>query len=226
MVDVAVRGQTLRLLPQKAAYWVERKTLLVADTHFGKAAAFRRRGIPIPAGTTEGDLARLERLLAITRAERVFFLGDLVHLGRATDEKTIERLARWRAAHTCVDMALILGNHDGKLDKVSAALGLRVQADCGESPFLFRHEPPPQHSLDYTEGALYAVTGHVHPAVRLFDDQGGRLRAPCFWFTPTFAVLPAFGSFTGCYEVTPGPFDGVYVTGDGEVAQVQEFREA
>jgi len=226
MIDVTVRGQTLRLFPEKGAYWIERKTIFVADTHFGKSAAFRRRGIPIPAGTTDADLTRLGRLLDATRAERAIFLGDLVHEGRATDEKTLEQLSRWRADRSCVDMVLILGNHDAALDRIGAALSLHVYAQREEPPFILRHDPPRDRLAGGANGGLYALTGHVHPAVSLFDNLGGRLRAPCFWFTPTFAVLPAFGGFTGCYEVAPAPDDGVYVVGDAELAQVQAFQGA
>jgi hypothetical protein len=35
---VQLAGEHLRLLPERAAYWVERETLLVADIHWGNAA--------------------------------------------------------------------------------------------------------------------------------------------------------------------------------------------
>ena len=43
-----VAGERLVLLPEMAAYWERAGTLLVADPHFGKAAAFRAAGIPEP----------------------------------------------------------------------------------------------------------------------------------------------------------------------------------
>ncbi|NUR18637.1 MAG: DEAD/DEAH box helicase, partial [Gemmatimonadaceae bacterium] len=57
---ISVRGEELVLLPERAAYWPARTTLLVADAHFGKAATFRAAAIPVPAGTTDATLGRLD----------------------------------------------------------------------------------------------------------------------------------------------------------------------
>src|SRR5690554_3561823 len=73
--DVLVRGQTLTLHPERAVYWERARTLIVADTHFGKAATFRAHGLPVPVGTTTAALQRLDAVLTRTRAERLLFLG-------------------------------------------------------------------------------------------------------------------------------------------------------
>ena len=77
VADIA--GEQLVLLPERAAYWRRVQTLLVADPHFGKAAAFRAAGVPVPRGTTTGSLARLDAALARTGATRIVFLGDFLH---------------------------------------------------------------------------------------------------------------------------------------------------
>ena len=65
----------------------------------------------------------------------------------------------------------------------------------------------------------YAVAGHIHPGVRLNGRGRDSLRLPCFWFTKTHAVLPAFGDFTGLADVAPQEDDRVFVdTGAGIVA--------
>ena len=56
--------ETLWLLPDKALYWPARRALLVADVHIGKAASYRALHQPVPRGTTEATLARLDTLLA------------------------------------------------------------------------------------------------------------------------------------------------------------------
>jgi len=43
-------GQNLILLPNRALMWREKRLLVVADPHFGKAQVFRDQGIPVPAG--------------------------------------------------------------------------------------------------------------------------------------------------------------------------------
>src|SRR5436190_20499208 len=75
VVDFA--GQSLRLLPDHAVYWPARNTLLVADLHLGKDAAFRTAGVPVPAGSTAKDLSRLSSLIGLSGAQRLVILGDL-----------------------------------------------------------------------------------------------------------------------------------------------------
>ena len=41
---IELAGSTLWLLAEKAVYWPEQQALLIADIHFGKAAAYRRLG--------------------------------------------------------------------------------------------------------------------------------------------------------------------------------------
>ena len=55
---VECRGQQLDLLAERAIHWIEQRTLLIADPHFGKASVFRASGIPIPSGTTNVSPAR------------------------------------------------------------------------------------------------------------------------------------------------------------------------
>ncbi|NBP80976.1 hypothetical protein EBU58_09735, partial [bacterium] len=50
------------LLPGRGAWLPTSRTLLVADLHLGKAASFRHAGLPVPEGSSGGDLQRLERL--------------------------------------------------------------------------------------------------------------------------------------------------------------------
>ena len=46
----------------------------------------------------------------------------------------------------------------------------------------------------------YSLAGHEHPVYRVATRQD-RARLPCFRFGPMGAVLPAFGAFTGGFEV-------------------------
>ena len=52
MVTIEVAGRALSLLPQKAAFLPDTRTLLIADAHIGKATSFRALGVPVPRGTT------------------------------------------------------------------------------------------------------------------------------------------------------------------------------
>ena len=61
-------GETqAELLPGRAIFLPQSKTLIVADLHLGKSATFRKRGLPVPEGTTKSDLDRLAALLKATQ---------------------------------------------------------------------------------------------------------------------------------------------------------------
>ncbi|HEV7914693.1 MAG TPA: DEAD/DEAH box helicase, partial [Albitalea sp.] len=79
MATLSVGGHSLTLLPQKAAFLDDVKTLLIADAHIGKAVSFRRWGVPVPRGTTTETLTALGDLVRQAGALRVVFLGDLLH---------------------------------------------------------------------------------------------------------------------------------------------------
>ena len=82
-------GADWQLLPDRALFAEDSATLIVADAHFGKAATFRARGVPVPHGTTACNLDRLTALVQATRARAVVFLGDLFHAREAHARDTI-----------------------------------------------------------------------------------------------------------------------------------------
>src|SRR5262245_54857365 len=114
LVDCSVAGETLVLLPERAVYWPARKSLFVADFHLGKAASFRRAGIPIPQGSTTENVERLGRAIDRTGAASVVFLGDFLHSRQGRADSTFARFAAWRAQRAGVEMTIVRGNHDRK----------------------------------------------------------------------------------------------------------------
>lgn len=217
MIDTTVElaGEVVRLLPERALFWPRTRTLVVADLHWGKAATFRAAGIPIPAGTTSGDLARLDAVLDRTGAERMVILGDLFHApeGRAA-ARTIAALRRWRLARADVDMLLVRGNHDRRAGDPPVELGIAcVNGPVRLAPFMLRHEPVP--SVDG-----YTLAGHIHPGLVLAGRGLQRERLPCFVLGPGLAILPAFGGFTGLGPVDAGPETQCFVVAGTEVIAV------
>ena len=211
---VEAGGETLWLLPGCAAYWPRRATLLVADAHLGKAAAFRRAGIPVPRGTTESNLSRLSALARTYPAQRIVFLGDLIHDASAKRAASAA-FVRWRAHHQELAVVLVLGNHDRRAGEVAAEWRISVFPEpLVENGFALCHMP--QH----VPGS-YVIAGHTHPAVRLSGPGRDSARLPCFWFSEVHAVMPAFGAFTGLADIVPGAGDKVFVAAGERVVRVQ-----
>ena len=67
-VEVRTGGEQLWLMPERAAWWPARRTLLVADLHLGKSETIRSFGAPIPSGVLDESLGRLSRAIARTGA--------------------------------------------------------------------------------------------------------------------------------------------------------------
>lgn len=214
MIECHVAGETLVLLPERAAFWPSRRALFVADFHLGKAASFRKLGIPLPTGTTRENVARLDSAISKTRAKEVVFLGDFLHSAEGRAAGTFATFAGWRERRKSVALTIVRGNHDKKAGDPPPEWGARcIEAGEALGPFILNHEPGPSR-------AGYALSGHIHPAVRLSASGEKSLRLPCFWFGARYGVLPAFGAFTGSAEVLPRRGDQVFVIAEQEVLQV------
>ncbi len=219
-MQTTIAGEQLTLLPEKAAYWGARRTLLIADPHFGKAAAFRLSGLFVPRGTTGGALQRIDTVLQRTGARRLVFLGDFLHARRGRSEQVLRELADWRVRHSAVEMLLVRGNHDRRAGDPPANLGIGcLDGPLHEGPFALTHHP-------VAAPGAYVLAGHLHPCVSLRGAGRQREQLPCFWFGPEVGVLPAFGEFTGCARIQRREGDGVFVIGDGEVIGVPERMSA
>ena len=213
-IVIDLRGELLTLLPERAAFWQGASTLLVADPHWGKAATFRASGIPVPSGTTREALDRLTSAVHRMSANRVVFLGDLLHAREGRSNDMFAALATWRSSNAGIDVVLVRGNHDRRAGDPPAELGIQcVNAPHMAAPFVFAHHPA-------TDPAGYVLAGHVHPGIRLYGSGGQRERLACFYIGRELAILPAFGDFTGLADVEPVEGDSVYAVADDRVIQV------
>jgi len=191
----------------------------MSDLHLGKAATFRRAGIPVPEGSAQRDLARLEDLVRTHGVRRLIVLGDLFHAkGGCTPEVFAEFAAvRERIADTSV--VLVLGNHDRAVGRLPASLGIDAcLPSLDEPPFHFVHEPAT--SVEASARDLFTVAGHLHPTVSIRSPSGDRLADRCFVAEPTVLVLPAFGSFTGGHRIEPAEGMRLWIARDDGVADV------
>lgn len=214
MATLTVGGHALTLLPEKAAFLEDFRTLLVADAHVGKAVSFRSFGVPVPRGTTSENLDMLTRLVERTGAVRIVFLGDFLHSKRSHAAATMDAVARWRQRHADLALTLVRGNHDDRAGDPPASLGFSVV----DEPLAVGGLALCHHPLAHQ--GLYALAGHLHPCMRLGGRAFDSLRLPCFHFGPRVGVLPAFGSFTGMHRIHPNEGDRVFVIADDDVTEV------
>lgn len=189
--ELAFSGETLLLDADRVVLRPATGDLLLADPHFGKAATFRDRGIPVPDGAVERDLARLARHLSPGAAtdddprgapawpvRRIVVLGDFFHAASSRSPEVIAALDDFRTRHPDVAWLLVRGNHDAHAGDPPASLGITcVDEPFGAGGIEYAHDP-------ITEPQTAAVAaprlcGHVHP-VAVLRARGDRLRLPCF----------------------------------------------
>jgi len=212
-VVIEVADGRLWLLPERAVFWPTRQTLLVADLHLGKPAAFRAAALPVPEATTNADLDRLSAAIERTQANRLIILGDLVHARSGQTPRTIRAVADWRERHRSLDVTLVLGNHDKRCGEPPSEWAMETVDDVRiEPPFVWRHRPD-EHA------AGYVIAGHIHPVAVLAGRGRDRLRLRCFAVGPRRMILPAFGSFTGGAIGAPETGDRVFVVADDQVVE-------
>ena len=201
-----IGSTTLMLLADKAIFWPAQQALLIADVHFGKAAAYRALGQPVPQGTTTANLKRLDALLERYQPQQLIFLGDFLHAPKSHAPATLAALHEWRKKHLDLKLILVRGNHDIKAGDPPPSLEVEVVNE----PYLLsnialQHIPSPH-------ATHHVVAGHVHPTFRLQGKGRQSLRLPCFHHEPALTLLPSFGDFTGGYAVEKTSTSKVYVT--------------
>ena len=177
----------LILSNKKAIYWPAQKTLILSDVHLGKAAHFRRNGIPIPSQIHQNDLDVLEILLNHYDVQKVIVVGDLVHAhanGEVLDFKNF--LNKFNT----VEFILIKGNHDRIADHKILDLGFKSTCNyLYVEGITFVHEPDASRK--------FQISGHIHPGVTVKLPTNKHLRLPTYVVSEQMIILPAFSQFTG-----------------------------
>lgn len=201
-----IGNEQVLLLADKALYWPQQQALLIADVHFGKAAAYRALGQPVPQGTTSQNLLRLNALLKQYPTQQLIFLGDFLHAPKSHAPATLSALRNWRQQHPQLRCILVRGNHDLKAGDPPHELNIEVVSE----PYLLgnfslQHIPTPH-------AAHHVIAGHVHPTFRLQGKGRQRLILPCFYHEQALTLLPSFGDFTGGFLIEKQANSKVFVT--------------
>ena len=141
----------------------------------------------------------------VQASSSLLFLGDLVHGPVKDADRLNTQIRHWQQRHRDIRFYQVVGNHDRYAGEAPVGRGFEKTGDeIVIGPFVFSHKP----------GGLssgYRMAGHLHPAVTLTGRGRQRETLPCFCFGPGTALLPAFGSFTGCQVIRPARDDSIYV---------------
>lgn len=187
-------------MPSGALFWEAESTLIVADLHLEKGAAFASRGMMLPPYDTRDTLRRLAACIQIFAPRRVVTLGDSFHrselAGRlaADDREALAALQRGR------DWYWVLGNHDPELPD---CVGGMVCTALSIGGITLRHLP--------TEGdQAPEIAGHLHPVARI-ARRGEGIRRKCFATDGHRLVMPAFGTYTGGLNVLDEAFGPLFL---------------
>ncbi len=171
-------------MPSGALYWEAESTLIVADLHLEKGAAFAARGMMLPPYDTRPRAAWWR--LAIPRFHRSELAGRLA----ADDREALAALQRGR------DWYWVLGNHDPELPPC-------VGGTARLGGITLRHLP--------TEGGKAPeIAGHLHPVARI-ARRGEGIRRKCFATDGHRLVMPAFGAYTGGLNVLDDVFGALFL---------------
>ena len=186
-----------------------------------KGPLFARAGLPVPVGSSQKDLARIDALLQRTGAGRLVILGDFLHAKSSRQPETLTTIQRWRESHQDVRIMLVRGNHDRCAGRVPS----EWRFDEVEEPFdegcgvLFSHEPRDADGVP-------VLCGHVHPVVSVMDFDRSAVRVPCFCFDERgCGILPAFGSLTGGHNVGMRQGQRVYLATGSRVIAAERVQK-
>ncbi len=205
------------LSAERMLYWEEKKALVVSDLHFGKTGHFRKAGIPIPQSVYKDDLQRLISQLQFFKPDTLIVVGDMFH---SIANKELDWFRKWREDFPELSIQLVMGNHDILKRNWYIETGIDIiYKELLADNFSFVHDIADVIN-DHLITPTYKFSGHIHPGVRISGAGKQSLHFPCFYFTPSFCVLPAFSKFTGLAMVKPKEEDHVFAIVNQSIIQL------
>jgi DNA ligase-associated metallophosphoesterase len=203
----------LELLPEKAIWVPNLNSIFTADLHFGKAAHFRKSGIPIPEQIHDHDLELIRYLVMKYKPIDFYFLGDLFH-SDWNDQWDYLNLFLVEFGETTFH--LIKGNHDILSPIAYQKSSFKIHNEpITIGKLLLSHEP-----LNSIPEGYLNLCGHIHPGIRLVGKGRQSIRIPCFHLRSNQLTLPAFGGFTGLALIKPKTGDQIFGVTQKKIIQI------
>src|SRR5581483_709789 len=197
---IRVCGHLMRPLAVGALYWEDEDTLLVADLHLEKGAAFAALGMLLPPYDTRTTLQRLEKVINAVKPGRVVALGDSFHRSEGAARMADDDLALLTSLQKGREWYWICGNHDPHLPASIGGTICTTLTICG---ITLRHEPS-------ATVAEREIAGHLHPVARI-ARRGAVIRRRCFATDGNRLVMPAFGAYAGGLNVLDRAFGDLFL---------------
>jgi DNA ligase-associated metallophosphoesterase len=197
---LTIGRHVLKPLVAGAVYWEAEDTLLVADLHLEKGAAYAARGMLLPPYDTRSTLSRLGKIIAVVNPGRVVALGDSFHRSECAENLVEDDFALLQELQKGRDWYWICGNHDPHLPE---SIGGTVCATLTIGGVTLRHEP----SRD-AKGP--EIVGHLHPVARI-SRRGTVVRRRCFATDGNRLIMPAFGAYAGGLNVLHEAFQPLFL---------------
>jgi DNA ligase-associated metallophosphoesterase len=208
-MEIVIKNHCFTLLPEKCLLHKDYDILFLADLHIGKTNHFRKAGIAVPSSVINAEVRQLINIIDKYNSKQIVFLGDLFH---STYNVSVELIKQVLDNEVDKTFTLVEGNHDIMRKSIYENLGIEVVESILMGEILFTH--------DAVETEFYNIHGHIHPGYLLSGKGMQKLRLPCFYFGKQKGILPAFGVFTGLYDVERKDEEEIYVIGDGKIFKI------
>ena len=197
-VPIKLAGHSFLPVAAGALYWESEDTLLVADLHLEKGAAFAARGMMLPPYDTRSTLQRLAACLDHFVPRRVVALGDSFHRSELAGRLSADDREELVALQQGRDWYWILGNHDPDLPE---SIGGFVCRSLMIGGITLCHQPSLSRAPE--------IAGHLHPVARI-ARRGEGIRRKCFATDGHRLVMPAFGAYAGGLNVLDEAFSSLF----------------
>ena len=207
---VKINDQNFIFHSSGAMFWQEKSMLLISDVHLGKISHFRKFGSAVPHNAIAENFKNLSEVVSFFCPQKICFLGDLFHSVLNREWALFEAWIRTIAS----EVILIVGNHDIiselKYEEIGVKIGSELLID---NYFILTHHPEKREEF-------FNICGHLHPGYKLRGRGRQSIKLRCFFKTDGQLILPAFGTFTGNYWISPSKGDRIYAITKKEVISV------
>lgn len=213
-----IQDEQFWMSPDRCIYWERERALIISDTHIGKTGHFRKSGIAVPQKVYTEDLQRLITLIYFFKAEQLIVVGDFSH---SRSNRELDLFSKWRADFSLLQIHLVKGNHDILEEQWYRDSHIQLHGEllC-MGKIAFRHDLPDSNET-MPDNSSFLFTGHIHPGVKIRGMGKQSLRFPCFYFTDSYCILPAFSRFTGLASISTNPSDTIFAIVEDSLLRIQ-----